>query len=922
VRNKAEFLDELAKAISDGEAVDWAAAESNASPESRRLLHELRVVAEIAGLHRTHPPLELDRTIDLPPSRVWAHLTLREVIGRGSYGTVYRAWDPQLDREVALKLISETEQSAHAAVVAAEGRLLARVRHRGVVTVFGAARADGYAGLWMELIEGRTLEEILQQQGRFSAREAALIGVDVCEALAAVHSAGLLHRDVKAQNVMRDRSGRILLMDFGTGRERDLPGETAVADLAGTPLYMAPEVLRGDRASAQSDVYSTGVLLYHLSTGSFPVVARSLAEVREGHARGRVRRLRDERSDLPGAFVQIVERALSPEASKRYESAGALEMALTGLLASTVDVPGTSLAASGWRARLVQGGLALAVLAAGLVGGWLVASKMSPAPAPTQMVRFIVHPPPSTEFESFSLSPSGHHVAFTAAGQLWVKGLDSLEATRISDTQGAHDPFWSPDSQSIAYFKQNSLWVVGIAGGESRVVCPAWNAMGGSWSSDGVILFAADFGQAIYRVPATGGDRSPVRVQGKHGYDLRWPSFVAGTDAFLYSARPTERGARTLYVGRLSADNDRAILETDANAQVASGRLLFVRQGQLFTQTFNTRTLGLEGAVAPVAGRLLSNLYRRIDYANFSAAASPGVPMLAYLGTRQVDRELRLVGRDGSDQLLIGPGEYRDLAVSPDGTQLAFEQLDEVSGTRDIWTMDLTRRQPVRVTADSHDDLAPVWSSDGKYLYYASNRGGEPGIYRRPADDSGDEERLMRDLGHAVPYDVSPDGGRLVFVRPHQRRDMDLWLMRLIPPYAETAYRTSPWRESEPRFSPDGKWLSYSTTDTGDRHVYIERLDQPGPRWQVSVKNGREPFWRNDTAEIYYHGPDRMLMAVDVNLTHGAPVIGAPKPIVQLRFRGWDVRYHYVALPDGKHFIMNVPTEGSVPPPMAFVLNW
>ncbi len=465
------------------------------------------------------------------------------------------------------------------------------------------------------------------------------------------------------------------------------------------------------------------------------------------------------------------------------------------------------------------------------------------------MVRFIVHPPGATEFESFSLSPSGHHVAFTAAGQLWVKGLDSLEATRINDTQGAHDPFWSPDSRSIAYFKSNSLWVVGIAGGESRVVCPAWNAMGGSWSSAGVILFAADFGQAIYRVPASGGDRSPVRVQGKHGYDLRWPSFVAGTDAFLYSARPTERGARTLYVGRLSVDDDRALLETDANAEVASGRLLFVRQGQLFTQSFNVRSLGLEGAVAPVAGRLLSNLYRRIDYANFSAAASPGVPMLAYLGTRQVDRELRLVGRDGSDQLLIGPGEYRDLAVSPDGTQLAFEQLDEVSGTRDIWTMDLTRRQPVRVTSDSHDDLAPVWSSDGKALYYASNRGGEPGIYRRPADDSGDEERLMRDLGHAVPYDVSPDGGRLVFIRAHQRRDLDLWLMRLIPPYAETAYRTSPWRESEPRFSPDGRWLAYSTTDTGDRHVYIERVDQPGPRWQISVKNGREPFWRHDMAE-------------------------------------------------------------------------
>ena len=153
-------------------------------------------------------------------------------------------------------------------------------------------------------------EEILQQQGRFSAREAALLGVDVCEALAAVHAAGLLHRDVKAQNVMRDRNGRIVLMDFGTGRARDLPDDTPVADLAGTPLYMAPELFRGERASVQSDVYSMGVLLYRLVTGSFPVGGRSLAAVREGHAKAQIRHLRDQRSDLPAPFIHIVERAL------------------------------------------------------------------------------------------------------------------------------------------------------------------------------------------------------------------------------------------------------------------------------------------------------------------------------------------------------------------------------------------------------------------------------------------------------------------------------------------------------------------------------------------------------------------------------------------------------------------------------------
>ena len=337
----------LAEAVSDGDAVDWAAAGSHASPSDRRVLDALKVVSEIAGLHRTMPPSAGERPAELYAGDVWSHLTLREIIGRGAYGVVYRAWDPQLDREVALKLISESAQRDQAMIVVDEGRLLAKVRHRGVVTVFGAARAGGFAGLWMELIQGATFEEIIQQQGRFSAREAALFGAEVCAALAAVHSAGLLHRDVKAQNVMRDRSGRVVLMDFGTGRVRELPDEAAVADLAGTPLYMAPELFAGGPAATQTDIYSVGVLLFRLVTGSFPLPARSLAEVRLGHEQNRVRRLRDERSDLPSAFVSIVERALSRNPARRYASAGELELALTGFLATSADLSTGSAHGSG-----------------------------------------------------------------------------------------------------------------------------------------------------------------------------------------------------------------------------------------------------------------------------------------------------------------------------------------------------------------------------------------------------------------------------------------------------------------------------------------------------------------------------------------------------------------------------------------------
>jgi dipeptidyl aminopeptidase/acylaminoacyl peptidase len=669
--------------------------------------------------------------------------------------------------------------------------------------------------------------------------------------------------------------------------------------------------------------------------------------VRLGHDQNRARRLRDERSDLPSAFVTIVERALARDPARRYASAGELEFALTGFLATSADLstgsahqsgtPAHATAASvaaaappapaSWMARVGRLAPLAAMLAVGVAVGTLLGWRWFPAPVPVQpTVRFMMMPPGSEEFLSFSLSPDGSQVAFGGpAGRLWTRPLASVEARQFPDSQGAHDPFWSPDSRSVAYFKQNALWIAAIGGSESRYVCPAWNAMGGSWGLDGTILFAADFGRAIYRIPARGGERVAIRLQGDHGTDLRWPSFVPGsTTAFIYSSRRAPEQPRSILAGRLDAPaSDHALLQSDANAQIAADRLLFVRNGRLFAQPFDSRTLTLAGEARPVAGRIGSNLYNREDYANFSAAGVGG-SMLAYLGARQVDRQLVIVDREGKPTPLIGPGEFRDIAMSPAGDVLAFEQLDEVAGTRDIWTLDLARGQKTRITSDPDDDLAPSWSPDGRWIYFASNRGGRSTIFRHAADGTGTDEVFMADSGRAVPFHISV-GNLLTFTRQDQRRDLDVWTVPVGSPAGQGdqhTFRASTWRENEPRFSPDGRWLAYSTTDTGDRHVYIERVDQPGPRWQLSIRNGREPFWRADQKELYYHGPDRYLMAVSIDLTGPTPVIGPPRPLFQLQFRGWDVRYHVAPLPDGSRFVMNVPIQNSSPPPLSFVLNW
>ena len=320
----------------DGTPIDWAGAESSADEASRPVLAELRVLAALADVHRHLPSHDKTVPTTAPGDRAgtlthWGHLRALERIGRGAFGEVYRAWDTRLDREVALKLIdADPGSDGSSSSVIHEGRLLARVRHPNVVTIYGAEQIGTRIGLWMEFVRGRTLKQIVDDGSVFSGVEAVRIGIDVAHAVAAVHSAGMLHRDIKAQNVILADEGRAVLMDFGTGREL---ADNFSSDVAGTPLYLAPEILAGGDATVQSDIYSLGVLLYYLVTGSYPVRAGTVSDLRLAHQRNERIGIRTARggSDLSPKLVRIIERAIDPKPDGRYGSADALAADLATL---------------------------------------------------------------------------------------------------------------------------------------------------------------------------------------------------------------------------------------------------------------------------------------------------------------------------------------------------------------------------------------------------------------------------------------------------------------------------------------------------------------------------------------------------------------------------------------------------------------
>ncbi len=868
-------------------------------------------------------------------------------LGAGGMGEVYRAKDTRLGREVAVKVLPQhlTESHEVRARFEREARTVSSLNHPHICTLHDVGQEGTTSYLVMELVEGETLADRLER-GPLPIPEVLRLGIQIADALDRAHRAGVVHRDLKPGNVMLTRLGA-KLMDFGLARAMgagDAPGGsgaaltaalthsptmaqplTAQGSILGTFQYMSPEQMEGKEADARSDLWALGCVLYEAATGRKAFAGKSQASLIGAIMNVDPPPMAEIVPLTPPALERLVRACLTKDPEERIQTAHDIRLQLEWIrdAGSQAGVPAPVAAQRRGRERI-----AWTLAAVGLAAAGVLLFLRLKAPTPEKAFQAVILPPAETRLVQYgstiSLSPDGRTLAFVTEGEagtrVWLRPLGSEVARPLeqADTAGPSvratflggGMFWSPDSRYFGYATlSGKLRKVAVAGGEPTTICNLKWARGADWGSRDQIVFAAAPESALYAVSAAGGEPTQVTTldASRHETSHRFPSFLPDGEHFTFVALPGGQEGFDTYLGSLKSKEIRKILTADSAAVYAEpGYLLFAREGKILAQPFDPVRLELSGEAAVIAD---APPRTELDAEPVVSASDDRRLVFLRGGTRTT--RLQWLDRKGAVQstVPIPPGPWNMFKLSPDRRTAAV-----MNGT-DLWLVDLTRTIPTRFASTFSNEANVVWFGDSRRLAFSSNQSGRAEIYIGSTAGAGEPQKVdTTNAQFKTVWDVSADGKTMVFGQLGDTNSWDLWTLPLEEGGKPKSYYTGPKHERNGRLSPDGRWLTYDSDESGQAEVYVQSFPVPGRKIRISVDGGNNPGWTQGGKEMLYVKGD-ILKSVPITLgTELEP--GTPHPLLTVPegTTGGD------GTTDGERFLISTGPE--VQRDIRVILNW
>jgi Tol biopolymer transport system component len=862
-------------------------------------------------------------------------------------GEVYRALDTRLDRTVAVKILPEglAGDAQFRERFDREARAISQLTHPHICVLYDVGHQDGSDYLVMEYLEGETLEQRLNK-GAVPVNQALQYAIETAEALDKAHRSGIVHRDLKPGNIMLTKGGAKLL-DFGLAKSGTSvepvaglsmlpttpPGLTAQGTILGTFQYMAPEQLEGKEADARTDIFAFGAVLYETLTGKKAFEAKSQASLIASILEHQPPPPSTVQPLAPSAVDRVVATCLAKDPDDRWQSARDLVRELRwiadGSSHTGLRVPLKAQSKTQERVVWASAGFVLAATAGAVLAWTMGRPAVSPPSAPQPIKRVTIglaatEPLAPAKFaplaigrKSIALSPDGSLLAYAAerggTSQLYVRALDRFDARPIPGTEGAYDPFFSPDGRSLGFFSENKLKKVSLQGGEPVTLCEARIPHGATWGPDDTIVFADSEGVNPSRVSASGG-KPEALLKSEDFTRTFYPEFLPGGKAVLFSTRDaTSPDKGDIGVLSLATGERRVLIKGGTNPRyAASGHIVFAGAGEILAAPFDLARLETTGPTVSLVEGIRIEEWGAAQFAlsrEGTLVYVSGGP--AWIGT------LTWVDQQGRSTPLVAPAQaYGGIHLSPDGKRLAVSVW---GATTDVWVYEFARGAFSRLTVEGSISTAR-WTPDGKRIVYSRSTGpNQFELVSKPADGGGADQVLARSKLRWVNESFSPDGKLGVFHEWPTDTGMDLWTLPVSGDRPPSAWLKTKFNEWGGRFSPDGKFMAYSSDESGEFEIYVQPYPGPGTKVQVSIAGGEEVVWSRDGRRLFYRNRTTW-MAVDIE---AQPEFRAEAP--QAMFEGPYLNIpgvSYDVASDGRFIMIEEHQKQTPTTELNVVFNW